>query len=382
MRQPPDRQQLLDGFSPRAFLSKHWQKAPLLVRGAWPDFRGLVTLPQLVRLACRDDVRARVVVREARRWRVEHGPFTRAFFRELPARGWSLLVHDVNHHVQHARTLLDRFDFIGFARQDDLMVSYAPPGAGVGPHVDSYDVFLLQGPGRRRWQISHQSDLALVDDAPLKLLRRFRAEQEWILQSGDMLYLPPGWAHNGVAVDACMTYSIGFRAPTWRDLAVDFLRHIEDDVALEGMYRDPQLAPTRHPARVPSQMIAASAAQLERLRWRAAEVKRFLGRHLSEPKTHVVFSPPTPTLSKAAFALRARRDGVRLDLKTQMLYSGTLFFVNGECARVTGRARDSMVELADRHRLSSVDTSRRGLATLLHEWYRAGYLQLGAEARR
>ena len=379
MRKRQDRQNLLGGLTPRTFLAKYWQKQPLLVRGAWSGFRGLLTLPQLTRLACREDVRSRVVAHEGRQWQVQHGPFTRAFFRGLPARGWSLLVHDVNHFLPQARALLDRFDFIGFARQDDLMVSFAPPGAGVGPHFDSYDVFLLQGPGRRRWQISHQSDLALAEDAPLKLLRRFRAEQEWVLDPGDMLYLPPGWAHNGVAIDACMTYSIGFRTPAWHDLAIDFLRHLEDQVALDGMYRDPQLRPTRHPGRVASHMIGAAGAQLGRLHWRAAEVTRFLGQHLSEPKTHVVFTPPARVLSRAAFALRARRFGVRLDLKTQMLYAGALFFVNGESARVSGRARESLVELADHRCLGSVDNSRRGLATLLHEWYRAGYLQLGAK---
>jgi 50S ribosomal protein L16 3-hydroxylase len=367
----------LGGLTPRGFLARYWQKQPLLIRGAWPGFRGLVTLPQLMRLAGRDDLRSRVVVREHRKWQVEHGPFTRAFFRGLPARGWSLLVHDVNHFLPQARALLNRFDFIGFARQDDLMISFAPPGGGVGPHFDSYDVFLLQGPGRRRWQVAHQSDLTLQEDAPLKLLRRFRAEQEWVLDPGDMLYLPPGWAHNGVALDACMTYSIGFRAAAWHDLAVDFLRHLEDHVAVEGMYQDPHLAPTRRPGRIAPHMISEATAQLERLHWRAGEVTRFLGRHLTEPKTHVVFKRAQPGLSKAAFLSRARRDGVRLDLKTQMLYVGALFFINGESARVTGRARESLRELADRRGLGRVDSSQRGLATLLHEWYRAGYLQLG-----
>ena len=373
------RDHLLGGLTPHQFLARHWQKLPLLTRGAWPGFRGLLTLRELVDLACRDDVRSRVVARVARQWRVEHGPFTRAFFRALPARGWSLLVHDVNHFVPQARALLDRFGFIGFARLDDLMVSYAPPGAGVGPHFDSYDVFLLQGPGRRRWQISRQSDLALVENAPLKVLHRFRAEQEWVLEPGDMLYLPPGWAHNGVALDACMTYSIGFRAPAWRDLAIEFLRHLEDQVQLDGMYQDAQLQPTRHPGRLAPHLISAAAAQLERLHWQASQMTRFLGQHLTEPKTHVVFAPPARALSKAAFARHARRLGVRLALKTQMLYAGALFFVNGECARVSGRARESLVELADHHSLPSVDASRRGLATLLHEWYRAGYLQLGAK---
>ena len=153
----------------------------------------------LIALACRDDVESRVVIRRARHWEVQHGPFEPRFFRRLPARGWTLLVQDVNHFLPQGRELLQRFAFIPYSRLDDLMVSYAPPGGGVGPHFDSYDVFLLQGLGRRRWRISNQRDLTLVADAPLKLLADFRARQEWTLDAGDMLYLPPAWAHDGVA---------------------------------------------------------------------------------------------------------------------------------------------------------------------------------------
>jgi 50S ribosomal protein L16 3-hydroxylase len=374
MHRSQDQRTLLGGLTARVFLARHWQKQPLLIRAACPDFQGLVTLPQLLALACRDDVRSRVVIQEGRQWQVEHGPFTRAYFRKLPKRGWTLLVHDVNHFLPQARVLLERFSFIGFARLDDLMISYAPPGAGVGPHFDSYDVFLLQGPGQRRWQISHQSDLALKQDAPLRLLRKFRPEQEWVMQPGDLLYLPPGWAHNGIALEACMTYSIGFRAPAWRDLAIEFLRYLEDRVDTEGMYRDPQLTPTQQPGRLAAQMNREVAQQMEGLRWRASEIRRFLGQHLTEPKTHVVFKRPQPALKKAAFLSGARREGLRLELKTQMLYTGALFFINGETAQVSGRARDTLRELADRRRLASVDSSQRGLVTLLYEWYLAGYL--------
>src|SRR5689334_2176922 len=143
----------LGGLTPREFLSRHWQKRPLMIKAAWPQFAGLLSRAELIELACREDAASRVVIRSGRRWQVEHGPFRHTFFRSLPARGWSLLVQDINHFVPAARALLDRFAFIGFARLDDLMVSYAPTGAGVGPHFDSYDVFLLQGSGRRRWQV-------------------------------------------------------------------------------------------------------------------------------------------------------------------------------------------------------------------------------------
>src|SRR3954470_7948753 len=362
--------QLLGGLSVSAFLRRHWQKQPLLVRQAIPDFDGVLDFGALVELTSREDSESRLIMRDGNRWTVEHGPFPRKRFSRLPARNWTLLLQGLERMVPAARDLLSNFNFIPHSRLDDVMVSYAPPGGGVGPHFDSYDVFLLQGPGRRRWQISHQSDLRLKEDAPLKLLRKFRPEQEWTLDPGDMLYLPPGWAHDGVAIDACMTYSIGFRAPAWHDLAVEFLRHLEDEIFADGMYEDPHLIPTRQPGRVAPDMIREATNRLERLRWRPSVVPRFLGRHLTEPKTHVVFAQPQPALSRNAFAQAAQRRGVQLDLKTQMLYTGVLFFINGESAQVTGRARDTLKELADRRRLRAVDSSQRGLATLLHEWYR------------
>lgn len=374
--QESDQRTLLGGMTARKFLARHWQRLPRLIRGAVPGFDGLLDLDELFALACRDDVRSRLVLREGRQWHVEHGPFSRSALRRLPERGWSLLVHDVNHYLPQARALIDRFNFIGYARLDDLMISYAPAGAGIGPHVDSYDVFLLQGPGRRRWQISHQRDLRLREDQPLKLLRAFEAEQEWMLDPGDMLYLPPGWAHDGVSVEPSMTYSIGFRAPSWQELAVDFLRHLEDQVALEGMYQDPGLEPARGPARLAPRMVSDIAARLDKLRWREGEVTQFLGRRLTEPKEHVVFEAPQPALARRPFSAAARRHGVKLDLRTQMLYNGARFFINGESAQVSGRAAATLRRLADTRVLLDVDASQRGLVTLLHEWYGAGWLHI------
>jgi 50S ribosomal protein L16 3-hydroxylase len=291
------------------------------------------------------------------------------------------LVHEVDHFLPEARALLERFSFVPYARFDDLMVSYAPPGGGVGPHCDSYDVFLLQGSGRRRWRVSHQRDTTLVAGAPLKLLRDFRPEQEWILEPGDMLYLPPGWAHDGVALDPCMTYSVGFRAPSWQELAVHFLRFLEDQVEFDGLYRDPNLKPQDNPARIAQAMVRNVAQRLRGIRWTGTQVARFLGEHLTEPKAHVFFTPRPRGLSVGAFAERARHSGVCLDLRSQMLYIGDVFFINGESVEVKGRARASLERLANARRLSAVDTSQRGLVALLHEWYGAGYLSLCAKLR-
>jgi 50S ribosomal protein L16 3-hydroxylase len=372
---------LLGGLPPRRFLAQHWQKTPLLVRAALPGFSGVLTPAQLLRLACRDDAQARLVIRNARRWGAHEGPFQRGFFRGLPARGWSVLVHEVDRFLPEARALLERFSFVPYARLDDLMVSYAVPGGGVGPHYDSYDVFLLQGHGRRRWRVGYQRDAALVAGAPLKLLRDFRPQHEWVLEPGDMLYLPPGWAHDGVALDPCMTYSIGFRAPAWQELGIHFLRFLEDRLELEGLYQDPGLKPQDSPARIARTMVREVTHRLDGIRWTSSDVARFLGQYLTEPRAHVFFTPPLRGLPLAAFAACARRSGVTLELRSQMLYLGDLFFINGEIVAMKGRARTSLRHLADTRRLDAVDTTQRGLVALLHQWYGSGYLSLSAQAR-
>ena len=346
------------------------------MRGAIPNFAGIVSKTDLIDLACRDDVRSRLVVRDGRTWETAEGPFSRARLRRLPPRNWSLLVHDVNHFVPGAQALLDRFSFIPYARLDDLMISYAPPGGGVGPHFDSYDVFLLQGSGRRRWQISQQSDRSLIADAPLKLLRTFRSEQEWLTDPGDLLYLPPGCAHNGVAIDECMTYSIGFRAPAWQELAIHFLRFLEDRIQLTGLYEDPELKLQRGPAGIGRNMLERVTEQLEAVRWKSDDVAQFLGAYLTEPKSHVYFTAPERRMTRATFAERARANGVALEAKTQMLYQGDRFFINGDATHIKGRARETLRQLADRRSLATLDSSQRGLVTLLHEWYEAGWLRI------
>ena len=192
----------LGGLSTATFLRRHWHKAPLVVRGALPGFEGPFSARALFTLAARDDVESRLVLREGTRWTLSHGPFRRSDLTSLPARDWTLLVQGVNLVHPAGEALLRRFSFLPYARLDDLMVSYAVPGGGVGPHEDSYDVFLLQGFGRRRWRFGKQADHALLPNRPLKILRRFTPAHDEVLGPGDMLYLPPHIAHDGVAIDA------------------------------------------------------------------------------------------------------------------------------------------------------------------------------------
>ena len=246
---------LLGGITPEAFLKEYWHKKPLLVRGAIPAFAGLLSPNELAGLACEEDVQSRLVSFSKKQWHCEQGPFEEGRFAKLPKRDWTLLVQSVNHHMQEATDLLQQFNFIPHARLDDLMVSYAPDGGGVGPHFDSYDVFLLQGLGKRLWRISEQTDLTLVEGAPLRILKHFDTQQEWTLSAGDMLYLPPHLAHWGVAVGDCMTYSIGFRAPSAEELAGEFLNYLQEKRDFKGRYADPDLKLQTHPAEISSEMV-------------------------------------------------------------------------------------------------------------------------------
>jgi 50S ribosomal protein L16 3-hydroxylase len=272
--------------------------------------------------------------------------------------------------------LLRRFAFIPFARLDDLMVSYATPGGGVGPHFDSYDVFLLQGSGRRRWRYGRQRDLSLVPNLPLKILRRFTPRQSHVLAPGDMLYLPPQYAHDGVAVDACMTYSIGFRALSNQQIAEAFLDFLRDDVTLAGRYTDPDLRATSQPARIGSAMQRRFNATLAQIRWDRARVAHFLGCLLTEPKANARFARPGTPLTPMRFARNIARHGLALDRTTQLLYDDAGFYLNGAVVPTPRAGASALRQLANRRALAARDCVAlpRTLVALLYQWYRYGFL--------
>jgi 50S ribosomal protein L16 3-hydroxylase len=369
--------QLLGGLSAKEFLSQFWQKKPLLVRNAIPSFKGVVQAPELLALSLRDDIESRLVSRRNGAWRMRQGPFSRTHIARLPESGWTLLVQGLNLELPEADALLRRFRFLPYARLDDIMVSYAVRGGGVGPHFDSYDVFLLQGPGRRRWRVGRQRELELDPKAPLRILRDFRPEKEWLLEPGDMLYLPPGWAHEGVALEPCFTYSIGFRAPSNQEVAREFLAFLQERVAFDGLYADRGAKPARRAAEVPKRMVQDAAVVAGRIRWRTRDVARFLGEYLSAPKPQVVFSRPRSPRSPVRFAALCRARGLRLDLRTRMLFREREFFVNGERVEPPGHLRSALARLADERALPPGERFPQPLFRLLHAWYLAGWLRIG-----
>jgi 50S ribosomal protein L16 3-hydroxylase len=368
---------LLGGLSPTRFLRDVWHKRPLLIRNAVPGFSGLLSPDDMLHLAGRDDVESRLIQGSGTQWQLDHGPFRKGDFRRLPRTEWTLLVQSLNHVLPAADALLARFNFIPHARLDDLMASYAVPGGSVGPHFDSYDVFLLQGQGRRRWQISTQTDLALLDGAPLKILRRFEIEDEWVLGPGDMLYLPPHVAHFGVAVDACMTYSIGFRAPTAEELAHGFLMHLQDTLKLEGRYADPDLRLQTHPGEISRAMLTQIEGMIARIKWGRRDITEFAGRYLSDPKPNVFFTAPDPLLTRAAFCKQADKSCVALDPRSRLLFSAGRFFINGEAFTPAADESAALRQLADQRRLAPPLPA--GLRERLYDWYQTGWLEVDTE---
>ncbi len=374
--------QLLGGKTAHQFLSRHWQKRPLLVRNAIPDFKAVTQAAELFRLAADDDVESRTVSRQRGKWSIAHGPFRAADFKRMPAVDWTLLVQGLNLHNTAADRLLHEFSFIPYARLDDVMASYAVPGGGVGPHIDSYDVFLLQGMGRRLWRIGpprNANDTEFVKNIGLRILKHFKPEEEYLVENGDLLYLPPGWAHDGIALDNCITYSIGFRAPARRELAAEFLTRYAEGLDLPGLYRDPDLQVQSKPSAIPAAMVTRTAELLSTIRFTRRDVSRFLGEYLSEPKPRIVFTRPRTPLAPARFRDRLRAQGARLDPRTLMLHSARELFINGEQVAIAPPQRAQLLRLADDRTLSP-GRHDEALCRVLHDWYIAGWLHPGTDA--
>jgi 50S ribosomal protein L16 3-hydroxylase len=365
---------LLGGLTVNEFLRDYWQKKPLLIRQAFPQFNGLIDPQQLIALACTEDVQARLVTQRRGKFELLQAPFEPEDLDNLGKDTWTVLVQGVNHYLPEAAALLKHFAFIPHARLDDLMVSYAPKGGGVGPHFDSYDVFLLQGSGHRRWQISAQADRSLIEGAPLRILRDFRVEQEWVLEAGDMLYLPPHYAHNGIAEDDCMSYSIGFRTPAYQELAEQFLVYLQDRIEVDGMYADPDLKTQKHPSEISAAMLHQTEQTIKQVRWDKEDIANFLGCYLSEPKPHIFFDAPERPLSLAKFRQALQKQGVKPALKSQMLCHAGWIFMNGEAHQAREGDYLLLRNLADRRESPALKDCSAELIELLYQWYLDGYI--------
>ena len=350
------------GMSPAEFLSRFWQKKPLFVRQGLADFADPLTPSELAGLACEDGVESRLV--DSTTWRVRFGPHPENAFRKLPKTRWTLLVQEVQRFVPEAADLLDAFSFLPNHRIDDVMVSFAPKGGTVGPHDDSYDVFLVQGQGRRRWRLDARKnrDRTLEPNLDLKILKRFEPQQEFVCERGDVLYVPPGVAHHGVALDDCLTYSVGFRAPNRGELWHELVHDAAETQAAAVLYRDPDISPCTHPGEI-------DLASRERIREmvRALDlsddaIDRFFGRFTSRLKPDHDLVPPPREMRVSDFSKRWRRGDALVrseECRFSYFRSGRslLFYYGGHEIELSPALRPVAELVSEQRHFSSRDLS-------------------------
>ncbi|TDR56220.1 50S ribosomal protein L16 3-hydroxylase [Halomonas ventosae] len=308
----------LGGLTAADFLRDIWQQKPLLIRGAFPDFQCPLDPDELAGLACEEGVEARLVEEHGAEgpWQVRHGPFDEATFARLPERDWTLLVQAVDHYVPEVAEVLEAFTFLPRWRLDDIMISYAPPGGSVGPHVDQYDVFLLQGSGRRRWQLGGKvdDDAPILDGIDLRILETFEVEagSDWVLEPGDMLYLPPAWAHHGVSQsDDCMTLSVGFRAPSADEAITSFADYLGEQLPASRRYADAGMTPPEDPAELDDAAVARMRRLILETLDDPAQLAQWFGRVMTQPK-YVDQLVPTETPTEVEALVAALQEGEEL----------------------------------------------------------------------
>ncbi|MDH5183320.1 MAG: cupin domain-containing protein [Gammaproteobacteria bacterium] len=291
-------------MSPEEFLRDYWQKKPLLIRQALPGFTPHFSADELGGLALEEEVESRLVIEKdgSEPWQVIHGPLKESLFSTLPPSHWTLLVQEVNRHVPEVTELFELFNFIPAWRLDDIMVSYAEDQGSVGPHTDNYDVFLLQAEGKRHWQISQQTvtEDDLIPDISMRIMADFKAEQEWLLEPGDMLYLPPNVPHHGVAQGECMTYSVGFRAPAKTGLWQHYVDATCACVA-EELYRDPDLTATQNPGLIDLKARKRIRDVIRAIPTSDEDIDSWFGGFITEPMRGVGPIPLDVPLSTVAF---------------------------------------------------------------------------------
>ncbi len=380
---------LFGGISPDQFMKRYWHKRPLLVRGAIPAFRlstqsgepleSPIPTPDLLKFALDDELESRLV--QSKPWSFDSSPLTKRTIPSIHKPNWTLLFQGMEAHHPAAAKILSWFRFIPDARLDDLMISIAGIGGGVGPHFDSYDVFLIQMSGRRQWRISGQKDLSLNPNLPLKILQNFKPEKNWILEPGDMLYLPPHIAHDGIALDAgCQTWSVGFRSPSFKELLQEGLwrlaESLEDIPALEGKFADPKQCATHSAEQLPDELIKQLRSKLKELK--LDQIDGFLpgiAAYLSEPKQQAFFNGPESPLNPREFVKKLGASNLIPHPKTRILSLGKQVYCNGDNmiqGQKSGIARGwqtlSATKKLQTSKLQRLDKSS------LYEAYLAGWL--------
>ncbi len=382
---------LPDGMSAELFLAEYWQKQPLLIKAAFPAFETPLSPEEIAGMACEEGIESRLILDRSGKkdsdtpWQLSHGPFDEALFSELPESHWTLLIQEVHKYVPVLAQLLESFRFIPNWRIDDIMVSYSPIDGSVGPHVDQYDVFLLQGLGRKRWQISSAevNDSDLIPGLDLRILSQFDAQQSWELEVGDMLYLPPGVSHHGVALGDSLTYSIGFRAPAECDLITSFVDYLAEERLPTSHYRDPDLTLQQHPGEISPAALKHVREIINSMPVTDDDIARWFGQVVTQSKSGDHVEPQPQPLNVEAFVGRFQQGETlwRCELSRFACIdqaSSVLLFVAGNIEALDVSLKDAVYLLCDQ-RIHTVEAWRELLASndncaLLCRLYNDGHL--------
>lgn len=380
--------QILGGMPVETFLSDYWQKRPLLIRQAFPNFKPPLTPEELAGLACEEGIHSRMVLEKggSKPWELRYGPFTEEDFASLPSEGWSILVSDVEKAIPELMEIIEPFRFIPDWRFDDLMMSYAPPGGSVGAHIDQYDVFLLQAYGRRRWMIESQprdDKHAHIEGLDLRILREFNPDQSWELEPGDLLYLPPGIPHHGVALTECMTWSIGFRAPAQDEIVSAVCEALVENIDPNVRYSDPDLIPQSNPGEISAHALAKLTYLVrEALSFDDATLQRIFGEWLTERNLNLGgLFPDNEPLSLVDLRKKLMHGEVLQRVPAARLAfiqqpGRLLFFIDGESVELALTDRP-MVEMLCQEQCFDASTAKEhgeALWPLLHRLYMRGCL--------
>lgn len=355
---------LLGHISYEEFLRDYWQKKPLFIKNAIPDFQSPIDEHELAGLALEEQVESRLVMEKGpngENWHVENGPFEEDRFNTLPKTHWTLLIQAVDHYSPEVAALMEAFDFIPSWRVDDIMISYAPKEGSVGPHLDYYDVFLLQAKGSRRWQLGGFADdkTPIVEGVPLRILKEFGVEEEFTCEPGDLLYLPPQLAHYGVSQsDDCMTWSVGFRAPSADEVITSLADYIGESLCDDDRYSDPDLPLQTHNSEIgPDAIARVKALMLEKLNDDKI-INAWFGRYMTQPKYMDQLIPAEESLTPEQLEQNlANGEVINLSEGSRLAFSDTenelTLFADGEGYPIPSSDKAIAIQLAEQKYLTS-----------------------------
>ncbi len=365
----------LGGLGAHQFLKKHWQTTPLLIHDAIKAGDWSLSLDELIELSRDPRCSARLVIRSGLKYEVSYGPVTKKELENLPKKNWTLLVQGINHVHYGVDKLLSLFSFIPFSRLDDVMVSYAAPGGSVGPHYDSYDVFLLQGTGARQWKVGMPRSMELLPNQELRILKSFVPDGTCQMQTGDMLYLPPKYGHHGVALEPCLTYSIGFKSPRYDHVKSEFLHYLNQEIELPGFFEDPNRRQTQVPALIPTDLLQSIDQKISKIRWSKQDILKFTGEFL----TQVDFDNEIRARkveSKSKFLSRLKKRSYRINSHIKFLYREDLGFIAGEAFTIP-QCEQAIFKIFANHRvvIGKDIEPHTFFAQTLYKWDQQGYVR-------